>query len=107
MPVEIEFPGGVVTVWVQGGEFILDAARRHGYTLPSMCRQGWCTTCAMRVSAGDVDQSAARRYYDADRAAGFALICTARPRTPVRLIAGQHAAMREHRLRHGLPVPRG
>ncbi|MFF0144098.1 2Fe-2S iron-sulfur cluster-binding protein [Amycolatopsis sulphurea] len=64
------------------GESILDAALRNGVRMSSLCRQGWCTRCAMRLVAGEVDQSAARRYYPADRAAGFALACTARPPPP-------------------------
>jgi ferredoxin len=97
----------VVRFRAHPGEFILDAALRNGIVLPSLCRQGWCTRCAVRLVSGDVDQSASRRFFDADRVAGFALACTARPRSAVRAVAGQHDAIRAHRVAAGLPVPRG
>jgi hypothetical protein len=40
-------------------------------------------------------------------AAGFALLCTAKPRSDLRLCPGAKEAMRAHRLAHRLPVPRG
>jgi len=107
IPVEFELADGEATVWLRAGEFILDAARRQGLDLPGVCLQGWCTRCAVLVVAGEIDQAASLRYFEADRAAGFALICTGKTRTPARLIALQHRAMREHRRRQGLPVPRG
>lgn len=88
-------------------EHVLDAARRHGLTLPSACEQGWDLACACTVVSGSVDNSDARRYYDEDREAGFALICTARPTSDLRLRTHQSAAMREHRRAHRLPAPRG
>lgn len=97
----------MVRFGAHAGEFILDAALRNGVILPSLCRQGWCTRCAVRLVAGHVDQSAARRFFEADHAAGFALVCTARPLSAVRAVAGQQAAIRAHRLAAGLPVPRG
>ncbi len=88
-------------------EHILDAARRHGLELPSACEQGWDLACAARVLVGKVDNSDARRYYPQDEQAGFALICTAKPRSSLRLCTHQSDAMREHRLRQRLPAPRG
>jgi ferredoxin len=94
---------------VQAGrdDHLLDAARRAGLQLPSLCEQGWDLACAVRVISGDFDQSDARRYYDADRRAGFALICTAKPCSDMRLRTHQSAAMRKTRLARGLPAPRG
>lgn len=88
-------------------EHILDAARRAGLTLPSRCEQGWDLVCAVRVLRGQFDQSHARRYYSEDRAAGFALICTARPRSDLWLRTHQSRAMRDERRAHGLPAPEG
>jgi ferredoxin len=84
-----------------------DAARRHGLQLPSACEQGWDLACAVRVFEGKVDNSDARRYYPQDEQAGFALICTAKPLTDLRLRTHQSDAMREHRLRNRLAAPRG
>lgn len=86
---------------------MLDAARRAGLGLPSLCEQGWDLACAVRVVEGRLDHADARRYYDADEQAGFALICTSKPLTDLKLRAFQTAAMREHRKRRGLPAPGG
>jgi ferredoxin len=88
-------------------EHILAAARRAGLVLPSLCEQGWDLACAVRVLSGSLDHSDSRRYYPEDERAGFALICTAKPRSDLRLRAHQTAAMRRHRDAHGLPAPRG
>jgi ferredoxin len=86
---------------------VLDAARRHGIELPSSCEQGWDLACAVEVVFGRLDHSDARRYYPADEAARFALICTAKPLSDLRLRTHRSAAMREHRLASRLPAPRG
>ena len=105
--VTFELADGPVTITVGHDEFILAAARRAGLVLPSLCEQGWCITCAAWVLEGVVDQTASRRYYRADREAGFALLCTAKPRSDLRLRPGAIEAMRAHRMAHRLPVPRG
>jgi ferredoxin len=87
--------------------FILDAAAQNGIDLPHLCLQGWCLTCAGKILEGQVDQSASRRYLPADAAAGFVLLCTARPRSDVRVQTHQKDAMRAFRHQHGLPAPRG
>src|SRR5205085_273653 len=97
----------VCDITVREDEFILAAARAQGLDLPSLCEQGWCITCACWVLAGQVDQSASRRFYPQDRDAGFALICTGRPRSDLVLRPGATEALRAHRDRHHLPVPRG
>jgi ferredoxin len=88
-------------------EHLLDAGRRAGLDLPSLCEQGWDLACAVKVLSGSFDQSDARRYYAEDCAAGFALICTAKARSDLRLRTHQSAAMRAVRDAHGLPAPRG
>ncbi len=88
-------------------EYVLDAARRVGLGLPSLCEQGWDIACAAKVIEGKLDHSDARRYYPEDEAAGFALICVAKPLSDLRLRTHQTAAMRGHRDMHGLPAPLG
>jgi len=95
------------TIRAAGGEHILEAARRAGLDLPSACEIGWDLACACRVLAGDFDNSDARRYYPEDAEAGFALICTAKPRSDLVIRTHQREAMREHRAALGLPAPRG
>ncbi|MGH7429146.1 MAG: 2Fe-2S iron-sulfur cluster-binding protein [Candidatus Methylomirabilaceae bacterium] len=84
----------------------MDAARRAGLVLPSLCEQGWCTTCAAKILEGEVDQTDSLRYYSQDRAAGFALLCTGKPRSNLRLQTHAAAEMRRFRRRMGLPAPR-
>ncbi len=102
----IDPDGGHVELDVREDEAIWDAAYAAGIELPSMCLQGWCTTCAGRVLEGDFDPSEALRYYVEDREAGFILLCTAKPRSPLRILTRQKRAMRAHRTRHRLPTPR-
>ena len=105
--VSIQLPGRSVDIAVREDDVILAAARAQGLDLPSLCEQGWCITCACWVLAGQVDQSASRRFYPQDRDGGFALICTGRPRSDLVLRPGATEALRAHRDRHHLPVPRG
>lgn len=105
--VTFDLPGGPVTVVVRANEFILEAARREGLELPSLCEQGWCITCAVKVLSGTIDQSASLRFYEEDRQAGFALICTGKPRSDLHLRPWAVEEMRAHRDAHHLPVPRG
>jgi len=75
-------------------ETVLDAALRQGITLPYSCRNGSCGTCKGRLRAGEVDYGV---YEDkalsaAERAAGFALFCQARPCTDLVVEAKELAA---------------
>ena len=89
------------------GEHLWDAESHQGVALPSTCLQGWCLTCAGRVLSGDWDQSDSLRYYPEDREAGFILLCTARPRGPLRVRTHQKQAMQAHREAAGRPTPHG
>ena len=106
--VELILPDGAIArLEVSADESVWDAAMRAGIALPSMCLQGWCTTCAGRVLEGDFDPAEALRYYPEDKQAGYILLCTARPRSAMRIQTHQRDAIRAHRLQHGLPTPRG
>ena len=106
--VELTLPSGRTACFtLRSEQYILEAAREHGIVLPSLCEQGWCCTCAVRVLEGTVDQSDSRRFYEADRRAGFALICTGKPRSDLKLKTHALPEMRAHRIALRLPVPRG
>src|ERR1700761_2891732 len=61
-------------------EFVLDAAERAGYTMPSSCRKGVCNTCEAGLIEGEVDQRGRGRLTAKD---GVALMCRSRPRSDV------------------------
>jgi ferredoxin len=104
--VTLEMPRGQRVITVNAEDHIWDTAQRAGITLPAICHQGRCLTCAgkLRVS-GEFDPSDAVGYFPQDCEAGFILLCTARPRSNLRIRTHMQAAMRAHRLRCGLPAP--
>ena len=106
-PVTFVTPTGEVRTEAADDQYLLDAASAAGLELPFMCLQGWCTTCAGRILEGRVDQSEARRFYPQDEAAGFVLLCSAFPRSALRIRTHQKEEMRAHRRALGLPAPRG
>jgi CDP-4-dehydro-6-deoxyglucose reductase/3-phenylpropionate/trans-cinnamate dioxygenase ferredoxin reductase subunit len=61
-------------------EFVLDAAERAGYSMPSSCRKGVCNTCEAGLVAGEVEQRGRGRRTAQD---GAALMCRAQPRADV------------------------
>jgi ferredoxin len=85
---------------------IWDAAQKNGIALPAICHQGRCLTCAGRwIGAGEVDPTAAESYLPQDRDAGFVLLCTAKPRSNLRVTTHAEDEMRRFRLAAGLPAP--
>ncbi len=106
--VTIETPDGRRRSFpVRSDQHILEAALEAGVDLPYSCLQGWCLTCAARIIEGTVDQGDSRRFFEDDRKAGFALICTGRPKSDLVLCSHARDAMRAARDARGLPFPRG
>ena len=103
--VVLELPGGVRKLRCDEDEYLWWAAAREGISLPSICLQGRCLECAARLLHGRVDLSAADSYFPEDEAAGFVLLCRARPRSSLRIRTHQADEMRARRLAHGLPAP--
>lgn len=94
------------TITARGEEHIWDAALRAGIRLPALCHQGWCLTCAaVRLNGGCVDQHDSVAFYSQDEEADYALLCTGRACSDLRLRTNQARAMRQHRLRLHLPAP--
>lgn len=67
---EISFP-------CEPREFVLDAAERAGYSMPSSCRKGACNTCEAGLVEGEVEQRGRGRRTARD---GLALMCRSQPR---------------------------
>jgi len=63
------------------GETVLEAAMRHGITLPYGCRNGACGSCKGKLLQGEVDYGdyAAHILPEYEKKAGFALFCRAKP----------------------------
>jgi ferredoxin len=99
-------PQGERIIHCASDQHLWDEALKQGVKLPALCHQGWCLTCAGRIEGpGEVDQSDSIGYFPLDREAGFALICTGKPRSDVRIRTHQAVEMRRHRLRYDLPAP--
>lgn len=65
----------------ESNETLLEAALKHGYTLPYSCRDGVCGVCKGSVIAGAVDYGkyGASALSPAEKNAGMALFCCAKP----------------------------
>ncbi len=108
--VVLETPQGERSFECSPNEFIWNAAARNGISLPSICHQGRCLTCAGRLLSGaegqtSVDQSSSASYFPEDKEAGFVLLCTGKPLADVRIRTHEQWVMRQHRLKLGLPAP--
>jgi ferredoxin len=62
-------------VQVPSDRYILHCVENQGVDLPFSCRNGACTTCAVRVIAGDLIQPEAMGLSPQLRQKGYALLC--------------------------------
>lgn len=67
------------SVQVSDKRYILMAAESQGVELPFSCRNGACTTCAVRIRAGKIDQPEAVGLSQKLREDGYALLCVSYP----------------------------
>lgn len=109
--VELWLPDQTVTLEVPLDEYLLYSVTDQlpGYHWPKACEQGWCLACAARLLKGEVDHADAVLYFPEDAAAGFVLMCAAKPRSDLVLEHHPRQTRREmvqHRLDHNLPVRR-
>jgi ferredoxin len=75
--------GRVITHEVPEGDYILRSFEEQGDPIPFSCRNGCCTTCAVRVLEGDIDQREALGLSRELRAKGYGLLCVARSTGPL------------------------
>lgn len=77
--------GRTHTVQVPEDRYILHSAEDRGVKLPFSCRNGACTTCAVRVCSGQIYQPEAMGLSPHLREEGYALICVGYPRCDLEL----------------------
>ncbi|KAB2967566.1 ferredoxin--NADP reductase [Zoogloea sp.] len=65
-----------------GSETLLDAAERHGLSLPQSCRVGMCASCMCQVEEGEVVLHHNEALDARDLARRWTLACQATPATP-------------------------
>lgn len=73
--------GQEYTLDVPEDRYILHTAEKQGVDLPFSCRNGACTTCAVRVVSGDIYQPEAIGLSPHLRRQGYALLCVSYPRS--------------------------
>ncbi|MFI0508117.1 2Fe-2S iron-sulfur cluster-binding protein [Streptomyces sp. WSLK1-5] len=61
---------------------LLDELLRSHPDVPYACREGVCGSCRAKVVSGQVTADGQHALDERDRAAGYTLVCRARPRTP-------------------------
>ncbi|MBD2576983.1 2Fe-2S iron-sulfur cluster-binding protein [Oscillatoria sp. FACHB-1406] len=69
------------TLEVERDRYILASAEDQGYKLPFLCRNGACTTCAVRVLSGEIYQPEAMGLSVELQRQGYALLCVSYPRS--------------------------
>ncbi len=66
-----------VSMYVPEGENILQYFEEHGEKLPFSCRNGCCTTCAVKTISGSVNQSNGIGLSKQLQDQGYVLLCIA------------------------------
>lgn len=69
------------TIVVPEDRYILHTAEKQGTELPFSCRNGACTTCAVRVLSGEIYQPEAIGLSHELRNSGYALLCVSYARS--------------------------
>ena len=64
--------------YVDKNEYILKEFEKKGFRLPFSCRNGCCTSCAVKILSGNVDQKEAIGLSQNLRDKGYALLCVAK-----------------------------
>ena len=63
---------------VSGNEYILKEFEKRGFKLPFSCRNGCCTSCAVKIISGKLNQPEAMGVSQTLKDKGYALLCVAK-----------------------------
>ncbi len=75
--------GRKITLSVREGENILQSFELAGEDLPFSCRNGCCTSCAVRILSGHLDQKDGIGLSKEMQTKGYALLCIAKAIAPL------------------------
>ena len=64
--------------YVDSKEYILKEFEKKGFKLPFSCRNGCCTSCAVKIVSGNLDQTEAMGLSQPLKDQGYALLCVAK-----------------------------
>ena len=73
--------GKQYTVEVPEDRYILETAEQQDAELPFLCRNGACTSCAVKVISGELVQPEAMGLSPRLKDQGYALLCVSYPRS--------------------------
>lgn len=74
--------GGVsITVTVNPGESVLEAAHREGHDIEFQCEEGYCGCCMAKLIDGEVNMPLHDALSDSEVDEGWVLCCQARPKS--------------------------
>ena len=84
----IDLDGNRQTVSCDEDQYILDAIEEADIEVLYSCKAGACSTCVVKVTSGEVDQTDQSFLDDGQIENGYAMACVAYPQSDVDIIMG-------------------